>query len=348
MKPNPVYLAPARDDGSSPASDDPSVGMFEYKPLVPVSSDPFFKEPPPNAIVPASQASKPAQPAATLLQTPPPPVADAGQSLPPPEHTPLSPDLLPPTAREVQERGSRDHYSAEVPVGREHSSGDAAVAMTGEQYMSRRTHVAPAGGPDPLDELYGKTRRTALAPPSEFEAAATSNYGAKFTVQDGVPVPPPATAVFSPVVWTMIKLIIAFMLLSTLLIIRIGHTTTDGEHTTLPLGIWLVKQVSMSPEERIAQSAPPEERPYSITIYRAQRAQAALARYYTLNGAMPSDILQLSEQRFIPSDRLLDGWGNLFAAESNGLKIIIRSSGPNGSLNDGDDLLADGDSVTGH
>lgn len=346
--------APPRDDDASSGKDDPSVGMFEYRPLVSPAADPFFKEPDPATVRPGAPAPKPAV-AVPVSSTP--PAQGTGQAAPPatpapitpsePEPTPLSEVVMPPSVQEVYSRQSRDHYSAEVPHGREHSSGDAAVALSGEQYMRQRFAPPPAASPNPLDEIYGKQRRTAapVDAPSGFEPAATSHRvgaaGTGLTIREGEPPKEEPHEVLSPWIWTLVKVVLALFVVAILLMVRLNLTSVDGEVRTVPLAWWLVKQVVMSSEERLVQRVPPEERPMALTLHRARRAQAALSRYYSMNGGMPGDILQLSEQRFIESDKLLDGWDHLFVGEYLNTRIVIRSAGPNGVFKDSDDIVVD-------
>lgn len=344
-----VLWAPPRDDNSAAGKDDPSVGMFEYRPLVSPAADPFFKEPDPKAVRPAPPAARPPAQNAS-----PAPAEASPAAAPAPEPTPLGEVVMPPSAQEIFDRQSRDHYSIEVPQGREHSSGDAAVALSGEQYLRQRIAPPPSTQANPLDEIYGKPRRTppTTESPSGFEPAATSHRigaaGTGVTIRDGEPPKAEAHEVLSPWIWTLIKVVIGVFVLATLLVVRMNLTTIDGETKSVSLGWWLIKQVAMSSEERLVQGLPPADRPMALTVHRAKRAQAALVRFYSMNGTMPTSILQLSEQRFIESDKLVDGWDRLFEPEYLDTRIVIRSSGPNGVLKDHDDLVADEDGVSGH
>lgn len=333
-----ILWAPAKDDGTGRVDPDASTGLFEYKPLVSASTpvEPPAAAPDPKSVRPVGP---PAPPAATGEPSPP-----GAEATP----TPLSEVVLPPSSAEVQARAARDYYSNEVPQGREHSSGDAAVALSGEQYLKQRVAPIPPPAENPLSAIYGGARRSAIIQtPAPFDAAATTTRtsGGKFTMRDGTP-GKDHEALMSPLAWMLAKLAVAGMVVGSLILVPMRLTTATGESQSVSLGWWLVRQVVMDPEESLLRGVPASERPGVITVYRANKAHAALVRLYATNGQMPADVLQLSEQRFIASERLIDGWGNLFACELLDGKPVIRSAGSNGIMNDGDDLIADGETVS--
>lgn len=167
----------------------------------------------------------------------------------------------------------------------------------------------------------------------------------RMTIQMGAPEKESKFDVFA-LVRGLIVLLIVVVPIGSLFFIKRPVINDVGQEHRVPLAQWLVKQITMTTEEREFQQLGEDERYFLVTKRRIGDVYEGVYQYYLTNGELPSSLEELADERLIGKRQVVDGWEREFYIEELNEEITVRSPGPDASVYTADDIVYDPSGLT--